>query len=171
MMFWVLAGVMAAVLVLALARPLLRNRGAAPAAADYDRAVYRDQLAELEQDVKRGLINAAEAEAARREIERRLLQTDAPAGATSATTGGAGPRRLALAVVVALPVLGLGLYLQLGTPDLPDMPLADRDPGGPEEVALLTGRLEARVADNPRSEEHTSELQSLMRISYAVFCL
>src|SRR3546814_1870266 len=25
--------------------------------------------------------------------------------------------------------------------------------------------------DNPRSEEHTSELQSLMRISYAVFCL
>src|SRR3546814_3284180 len=26
-------------------------------------------------------------------------------------------------------------------------------------------------ANNPRSEEHTSELQSLMRISYAVFCL
>src|SRR3546814_4135178 len=26
-------------------------------------------------------------------------------------------------------------------------------------------------ADNERSEEHTSELQSLMRISYAVFCL
>src|SRR3546814_2426801 len=25
--------------------------------------------------------------------------------------------------------------------------------------------------DLPRSEEHTSELQSLMRISYAVFCL
>src|SRR3546814_4142024 len=27
------------------------------------------------------------------------------------------------------------------------------------------------IADNTRSEEHTSELQSLMRISYAVFCL
>src|SRR3546814_2946710 len=27
------------------------------------------------------------------------------------------------------------------------------------------------VVDRPRSEEHTSELQSLMRISYAVFCL
>src|SRR3546814_2206349 len=27
------------------------------------------------------------------------------------------------------------------------------------------------VADLTRSEEHTSELQSLMRISYAVFCL
>src|SRR3546814_1030210 len=29
----------------------------------------------------------------------------------------------------------------------------------------------AKVADLLRSEEHTSELQSLMRISYAVFCL
>src|SRR3546814_3693721 len=28
-----------------------------------------------------------------------------------------------------------------------------------------------RIAAAPRSEEHTSELQSLMRISYAVFCL
>src|SRR3546814_6878969 len=27
------------------------------------------------------------------------------------------------------------------------------------------------VKSHPRSEEHTSELQSLMRISYAVFCL
>src|SRR3546814_6629856 len=30
---------------------------------------------------------------------------------------------------------------------------------------------EAERADRLRSEEHTSELQSLMRISYAVFCL
>src|SRR3546814_7312116 len=29
----------------------------------------------------------------------------------------------------------------------------------------------SHTADVPRSEEHTSELQSLMRISYAVFCL
>src|SRR3546814_5248220 len=28
-----------------------------------------------------------------------------------------------------------------------------------------------KMDDLPRSEEHTSELQSLMRISYAVFCL
>src|SRR3546814_14275563 len=31
--------------------------------------------------------------------------------------------------------------------------------------------LEAGLAQDVRSEEHTSELQSLMRISYAVFCL
>src|SRR3546814_7096536 len=33
------------------------------------------------------------------------------------------------------------------------------------------GRLRRRGAASARSEEHTSELQSLMRISYAVFCL
>src|SRR3546814_5026236 len=32
-------------------------------------------------------------------------------------------------------------------------------------------RGEPRDGDRARSEEHTSELQSLMRISYAVFCL
>src|SRR3546814_3928881 len=39
----------------------------------------------------------------------------------------------------------------------------DRDPRGQEHLAPL--------ADAVRSEEHTSELQSLLRISYAVFCL
>src|SRR3546814_5840795 len=40
-------------------------------------------------------------------------------------------------------------------------------PGGVEDRLVGRGqRVEVR-----RSEEHTSELQSLMRISYAVFCL
>src|SRR3546814_7015844 len=35
----------------------------------------------------------------------------------------------------------------------------------------FTGASETTSATRPRSEEHTSELQSLMRKSYAVFCL
>src|SRR3546814_7333077 len=35
----------------------------------------------------------------------------------------------------------------------------------------LLQRIEAFLKESARSEEHTSELQSLMRISYAVFCL
>src|SRR3546814_6977232 len=40
-------------------------------------------------------------------------------------------------------------------------------------VRLLSGAWpdDARRLEGARSEEHTSELQSLMRISYAVFCL
>src|SRR3546814_9463919 len=40
------------------------------------------------------------------------------------------------------------------------------------ELALRgSRRIDATVDMEVRSEEHTSELQSLMRISYAVFCL
>src|SRR3546814_2204945 len=42
-----------------------------------------------------------------------------------------------------------------------DLPLFAVLPHDPQSAATLAGR----------SEEHTSELQSLMRISYAVFCL
>src|SRR3546814_6558487 len=35
----------------------------------------------------------------------------------------------------------------------------------------IGGQRSPAHGDRPRSEEHTSELQSLMRISYAVFCL
>src|SRR3546814_10422709 len=48
--------------------------------------------------------------------------------------------------------------------------------GGAQRLTSSTRRFCARPASVPlsatgRSEEHTSELQSLMRISYAVFCL
>src|SRR3546814_9486235 len=42
---------------------------------------------------------------------------------------------------------------------------------GKEEVENLLVFRFANTLLEPRSEEHTSELQSLMRISYAVFCL
>src|SRR3546814_3129987 len=64
-------------------------------------------------------------------------------------------------------------------------PMADRrffDNAGPFALSELATIAEAELAPGadgarrfadvaPRSEEHTSELQSLMRISYAVFCL
>src|SRR3546814_1781967 len=53
---------------------------------------------------------------------------------------------------------------------------ADYTQEGQVGLPPLTGLLGARVlvnviVDDRRSEEHTSELQSLMRNSYAVFCL
>src|SRR3546814_5228338 len=61
-----------------------------------------------------------------------------------------------------------GGYLNFATP----MPFADKS--GPLEQGILNqaGHISRRPqAAVRRSEEHTSELQSLMRISYAVFCL
>src|SRR3546814_2767229 len=50
-----------------------------------------------------------------------------------------------------------------------DRPRARRRAGGRRAQGWRSGGSGGRRAD--RSEEHTSELQSLMRISYAVFCL
>src|SRR3546814_6818001 len=60
-------------------------------------------------------------------------------------------------------ILDAGFSLQMiaGNPDL-----AHREGG---DAADLIGALQHQRTG--RSEEHTSELQSLMRISYAVFCL
>src|SRR3546814_4513112 len=47
-----------------------------------------------------------------------------------------------------------------------------RSPARPNRIKDRSHALfQDRPADHRRSEEHTSELQSLMRISYAVFCL
>src|SRR3546814_3383139 len=48
---------------------------------------------------------------------------------------------------------------------------ARRTTGMRRSSAASTSGLPRRIAVDVRSEEHTSELQSLMRISYAVFCL
>src|SRR3546814_19659005 len=45
------------------------------------------------------------------------------------------------------------------------------DPDAPAGVRAGTLQPAGRCVAAARSEEHTSELQSLMRISYAVFCL
>src|SRR3546814_5492816 len=74
--------------------------------------------------------------------------------------GDRGPKTVAPVVTPVAPV----------TP-VPSPPL----PWDPTQPAAKTPRVEDAISDLDidlyRSEEHTSELQSLMRISYAVFCL
>src|SRR3546814_4315868 len=53
--------------------------------------------------------------------------------------------------------------------DPPARPRSDR--GAHEERGAQRSVAQHPAAHDGRSEEHTSELQSLMRISYAVFCL
>src|SRR3546814_958981 len=48
---------------------------------------------------------------------------------------------------------------------------AGGDPPACQRCTAFDRRAELRCPAKQRSEEHTSELQSLMRISYAVFCL
>src|SRR3546814_6130657 len=59
------------------------------------------------------------------------------------------------------------------SPHVP-MRLLERRGAGQDDIGMSGGFVDVVVEGNhevQRSDEHTSELQSLMRISYAVFCL
>ncbi len=149
--------------VAAVAWPLLR-RDAKPAAkrADYDLAVYRDQLNEIDRDRERGLLDAAEAEAARIEVQRRMLAAADAGGGGEAAPPVAG-RVLAGGLAAAVAAAAFAIYFTLGSPDVPNFPFAARNVGGdivaqgasPEhaEVAGLAAKLAARLKDDPKDLE------------------
>jgi len=151
MLLWIsLALLSAAVATLLLASA---TGTPAPSGHDPDLDVYRDQLAELEADAERGVIDPGQAAAARSEVARRLLkqagtgaQTAASPHAQSALAG-----RLLLASAAAVPILSLIVYLAIGSPGLPGRPLAERLAEAPNTTAPndLIAKVEARLREKP----------------------
>ena len=124
MLFLLLFTAVALGTVTAVCLPLLRGVPMAAERGYYDRVVYRDQLKEVERDLTRGVLNAAEADSARLEIQRRLLAVDTVSPGRKVWSA---PSPV-VAGIVALLVLGgsVGLYLRFGSPALPDTPFALR---------------------------------------------
>lgn len=159
MMVWLMLALMTAAAMFVAVRPLLFRAGAAQ--GDGDLAVYRDQLAEIERDLARGVIAAPEAAAARVEISRRLLAAAERADGETATLPSPAQRRrfrvITVAVLAVLPLGAVALYLALGSPDLSGLPLAERlaaarapvDAEAPATFAALVVRAEEHLQRNP----------------------
>jgi cytochrome c-type biogenesis protein CcmH len=152
MILWLALAVMTGIAALALLWPLAhRGGGVTPQASDI--AIYKDQLAEIERDQARGIIAPAEAQAARVEVSRRLIEADAAAQSVPQDGAAATMRRRLAATIILLvvPLAGLGFYLGLGSPTLPDQPLAERLAEPVEGASLddLVARVEAMLAANP----------------------
>jgi cytochrome c-type biogenesis protein CcmH len=150
MTLWLLFGVMTAAAIFAVLWPLGRAR--APQGAGNDIAVYRDQLDEIARDRAAGLIGEAEAEAARVEVSRRLIAAADAAPPESSAAGGTLRRRAAgLTALIALPLIAGGLYLALGSPQLPGQPLASRDTVPLQDRSLdrLVAQVESHLEKNP----------------------
>src|SRR5436190_18987326 len=104
--------------------PLLLRRHADASREAYNLAVYRDQLAEVERDLGRGLLSPEQAEMARAEIGRRILAL--PPAQTSDTSSSSAPFAIATIAVLLLPFAAWLVYARLGSPALPDQPFAER---------------------------------------------
>jgi cytochrome c-type biogenesis protein CcmH len=103
--FWIAAAVLTAVVVSLLARPLMKKAAPVDLGGGTDLAVYRDQLAELERERTRGLVEPAQAASMETEISRRMLNAAREAQPVQTTT--APSRKLTGIIAVLFPVAGL----------------------------------------------------------------
>lgn len=131
----------AGLILLALAPllwPLLRPSRPPAGRLEHDIEVYRDQLTEVDADLRRGVISESEADEARREIERRILRAADKSGTTDERP--ALPSALtAVALCLALPGVALLIYGGIGAPTQPGLPFAERTGSRPAMLAQRSG--------------------------------
>ena len=141
---WLVFALMTLATAVLLALPLFYTRKTKNESV-FALAVYRDQMRELNRDAASGLIAPDQAKSAQIEIERRVLAlTESPQW----KPGRAPSHGLLITAAVALPLLGFGLYLWLGRPDLPALPFA-ATAIQPVAVSAELAQLEAAVAAQP----------------------
>jgi len=164
MIFWIICGVLALVVAGIVTAPLWR--GVSDVSEDPDVAFYRAQLEELDRDVERGTIDAAEAERSRIEVQRRLLAADARVMQTARSTPSPV---LAGGIALVLVALGLGAYWQLGAIGYPDLPLRARLAQSdemrlnrPDQAALQAAALPPVAPDVPA--DYLASVETLRKL-------
>jgi cytochrome c-type biogenesis protein CcmH len=134
--FWLIAAVFVAIALAFLLPPLLQRPN--PQAEDVDSddretnvAVYRDQLSELEADLRSGIISPEQLQHDRDEIERRLLaDVSPPVGRSSGTPQPAATGKgTVYALALGIPIIAIGMYYQVGAPGVLSTPNATSAPG------------------------------------------
>ncbi len=159
-LFLIIAGLLLAGALLFAVPPLLGSRALRPHLVSQDAAnisIYRDQLRELESDLVAGTISQEQHDAARRDIEQRLLQEvgDQARAAQAAMRTGKG---VAAAVGIGVPVLAIGLYVLLGNPQGLDPAKAVNQASqehaiSEEQIAAMVDTLAAKLKEEPDNVE------------------
>jgi len=146
-MIWASFAFMTGAVVLAVLWPLGRARASSVRAPDV--AFYHSQLEEIQRDLSLGLLTPEDAEAAKTEAGRRLLQ-NADGGETKSGSRTA-VRLAAVFALVVIPAFSLSLYSRIGSPDAPDLPLQARaaEREGNAELMSAIGKIEQHLAANP----------------------
>src|SRR5262245_58323641 len=151
MTLWFALALMTAAAIFAVLWPLARRTSERRSGTDV--AVYRDQLDEIERDRAAGLIEDNEAAGAQVEVSRRLIAAvDAQAPLNASAAASTWRRRVvAVVALVALPIGAAGFYLTVGSPLMPDQPLAPRlaAAGNTQSSDGLIARVETHPDQHP----------------------
>jgi cytochrome c-type biogenesis protein CcmH len=164
MLFWILTFSLVLATGIFVGYPMMRGASRETGSAK-DVDVYRDQLAEVERDLARGILDETEFEATKTEVSRRLLHAADRAEAARGET--AAPRRLsliaAIGVAIALIVGTLGVYYSIGNPSMPDRPLSVRLAEADAHRANRPSQAEAeaRIAELQSGNEPAVDAQYL----------
>ncbi|MBI4997975.1 MAG: c-type cytochrome biogenesis protein CcmI [Rhodocyclales bacterium] len=144
--FLIAAALLLAVSLALLSRPWWRRAGTGRSSRrDLNTTIYRDQLLELDGDRASGQLADADYQTARAEIQRRLLEDAAQDDAQLVAT--AHPKRTLVALLVALPLLGAGLYAWLGSPAALDQ--MQRRDFSQQDVENMVAGLAAKLENEP----------------------
>lgn len=169
MSFYIIATAIAVLAMAPIALRLWRSRALTSTdggRTDVEMTVYRDQLAEVDRDVARGVLSNEDANRARLEISRRLLALD---GLQSNGPVKNTPLPVWLGAALIIVVLGSGaaLYNRLGVPNYPDLPLDRRMElaeqarlSRPSQAKAEETAIPARPLQEP-TEEHLALLEKL----------
>ena len=109
-------------------------------------AIFADQLAELDRDVARGVVSAADADAARIEIKKSILR-QAQKGQSGPLVSTRGSRIGLWVAITFVPVAAVGYYSQFGNPALSRIAVAEQRQARDENtrIVALTEQLKTRL--------------------------
>lgn len=114
-------------------------------------AIFRDQFADLDADLRRGAISEAQFAEAKAELERRLLE-EARVDNAAPKASARGGRPTAVVLALSVPLLAGLLYWKLGSPDA-FSPLATAPESAhqlsPEQVDTMVQQLAERLKSEP----------------------
>lgn len=168
-LFGLLAVAMVGLALAMLVPTLFRTKPPATALgaqADAHLSVLREQLAQADADHAAGALDARQHAAARAEIERRALEEDRGRDVDAPVAAARHPRS-AWAVAIAIPLLAVGLYAQLGRPGATSGDVAAAAPPQqgftPEQVEAMVQAIEKKLNTDPPPADAAQGWQLLAR--------
>lgn len=155
--FWIICALLLALALLFIVLPLWRNRQNSNAIARNaaNLEIFRDQIAEMDTDLRNGLLTPELYEQGKRELQARLLDEVGDSQAAQAVQARNPLKVLAIVLSVAVPLAVVGLYWKLGNPNavLAQAGQGSMEGFGGMRSAEAITALEKKLADNPDSPE------------------